>query len=55
MTDILTGMGSRGGSGGILGTHPVVTDRLENIKVIAQPANTQMEPVRTKRYQKIAS
>ena len=51
MTDILTAMGSRGGSGGILGTHPAVTDRVENIKVIAQPANTQMEPARTKRFQ----
>ncbi|HSO71357.1 MAG TPA: M48 family metalloprotease [Thermodesulfobacteriota bacterium] len=51
MTDILTAMGSRGGSGGILGTHPAVTDRLDNIKVIAQPANNQMEPARTKRFQ----
>ena len=55
MTAILTAMGSRGGSGGILGTHPAVADRLENIKAIAQPANTQMEPARTKRFQKIIS
>ncbi len=55
MTAILTAMGSRGGSGGILGTHPAVADRLENIKVITQPANTQMEPARTKRFQKIIS
>jgi predicted Zn-dependent protease len=53
MTAILTAMGSRGGSGGILGTHPAVTERLENIRAIAQPANTQMEPERTKRFQKI--
>jgi beta-barrel assembly-enhancing protease len=51
MTDILTAMGSRGGSGGILGTHPAVTDRLDNIKVISHPANTQMEAARTKRFQ----
>ena len=51
MVAILTSMGSRGGSGGILGTHPAVTDRVENIKAIAQPENTQMEPVRTKRFQ----
>ena len=51
MTAVLTAMSSKGGSGGILGTHPAVTDRLDNIKVIAQEANTQMEPVRTKRFQ----
>jgi beta-barrel assembly-enhancing protease len=51
MAAILTAMSSKGGSGGILGTHPSVTDRLENIKGIAQEANTQMEPVRTKRFQ----
>jgi predicted Zn-dependent protease len=51
MVAILTSMGSRGGSGGILGSHPTVTDRLENIKAIAQPENTQMEPVRTERFQ----
>jgi predicted Zn-dependent protease len=51
MVAILTAMGSKGGSGGILGTHPAVTDRVDNIKVIAQEANTQMEPARTKRFQ----
>jgi predicted Zn-dependent protease len=51
MTTVLSAMSSKGGSGGILGTHPAVTDRLDNIKVIAQEANTQMEPVRTKRFQ----
>ena len=51
MVAILTAMGSKGGSGGILGTHPSVTDRVDNIKVIAQEANTQMEPARTKRFQ----
>jgi beta-barrel assembly-enhancing protease len=51
MTVILTAMSSKGGSGGILGTHPAVTDRLDNIKVIAQEANTQMELARTKRFQ----
>jgi beta-barrel assembly-enhancing protease len=51
MTAILTAMGSKGGSGGILGTHPAMTERLDNIKVIAQEANTQMEPARTKRFQ----
>jgi beta-barrel assembly-enhancing protease len=51
MVTTLNAMSSRGGSGGILGTHPTVTDRLENIKSLAQPENTQMEPVRTKRFQ----
>jgi predicted Zn-dependent protease len=51
MLAILTVMGSKGGSGGILGSHPTVTDRLENIKAVAQEANTRMEPVRTKRFQ----
>jgi beta-barrel assembly-enhancing protease len=51
MVTILTAMGSKGGTGGIMGTHPAVGDRVDNIKVIAQEANTQMEPVRTKRYQ----
>jgi predicted Zn-dependent protease len=51
MVTILETMGSRGGSGGILGTHPAVADRLANIKAIAQPENTQMEPERTKRFQ----
>jgi len=51
MTAILTAMSSKGGSGGILGTHPAVADRLDNIKVIAQEANTQMEPTRTKRFE----
>jgi predicted Zn-dependent protease len=51
MEKILTAMGSKGGSGGILGTHPAVTDRVNNIKVMAQEANTQMEPARTKRFQ----
>lgn len=51
MVVILTAMGSKGGSGGILGTHPAMTERLDNIKVIAQEANTQMEPARTKRFQ----
>ena len=51
MTAILTAMSSKGGSGGILGTHPAVSDRLANIKVIAQEANTQMESARTKRVQ----
>jgi len=41
MTAILTAMSSKGGSGGILGTHPAVADRLDNIKVIAQEANTR--------------
>lgn len=53
MTAILTAMSAKGGSGGILGTHPTVTDRLANIKVVAQEANTQMEPARTKRFQAI--
>ncbi|MGQ9920967.1 MAG: M48 family metalloprotease [Desulfobacca sp.] len=51
MTAILTAMSVRGGRGGILGTHPTITDRLENIKALAQEANTQMEPVRTRRFQ----
>lgn len=51
MVAILTSMSSRGGSGGILGSHPTVTDRIDSIKAIAQPENTQMEPVRTKRFQ----
>ncbi len=51
MVAILTAMSAKGGSGGILGTHPSTSDRLANIKVIAQEANTQMEPVRTKRFQ----
>lgn len=51
MPAILTAMSSKGGSGGILGTHPTVTDRLNNIKSISQEANTQMEPARTKRLQ----
>jgi beta-barrel assembly-enhancing protease len=51
MPAILTAMSTKGGSGGILGTHPTVTDRLENIKGLAQEANTQMEPARTKRFQ----
>lgn len=51
MTAILTVMSAKGGSGGILGTHPTVTDRLENIKAMSQEANTQMEPARTKRFQ----
>ena len=55
MVAILTSMSSRGGSGGILGTHPAVTDRVENIKAIAQPENTQMEPVRTKRFEALKS
>lgn len=53
MSTILSAMSAKGGSGGILGTHPTVTDRLENIKVVASEANTQMEPVRTKRFQAV--
>jgi predicted Zn-dependent protease len=51
MVNILTAMGSKAGSGGILGTHPAVTDRVDNIKALAQDANTQMEPARAKRFQ----
>ncbi len=53
MSAILTAMSAKGGSGGILGTHPTVTDRLDNIKVVAQEANTQMEPARTQRFQAV--
>ncbi|MBM4287998.1 MAG: peptidase M48 [Deltaproteobacteria bacterium] len=50
MTAILTAMSSKGGSGGILGTHPDIRDRQDNIKIIAQEDNTGMEPARTKRF-----
>lgn len=51
MVVILQAMGAQGGSGGILGTHPSMEDRLSNIRALAQEGNTQMEPVRTKRFQ----
>ncbi len=51
MPAILTAMSARGGRGGILGTHPTITERLENIKNLSQEANTEMEPVRTQRFQ----
>lgn len=48
---ILTAMSGKGGSGGILGTHPTVTDRLNNLRDLAKEANTAREPARTKRFQ----
>ncbi|AEB08114.1 M48 family metalloprotease [Desulfobacca acetoxidans] len=50
MVAILTAMSTKGGTGGILGTHPDVKDRLANIKFIAQAAHTRMEPARSKRF-----
>jgi len=55
MAGILEALRTRGGSGGMLGTHPDISDRLANLRGVTQPANTQAEPVRTKRFQSVVA